>query len=181
MKARTQRPAALRLADYLEGNATTPWAASTETKISALMSKISTLVDKRLSCEPCAEAEEDLLQFIRTWYAAPTYLAEEVPSHYRNALPPHGVVSAEEHWAETEHAKHYGLEHLVPRRTPLYTHPTTQGLDALDALDAARYRFLRDTYWGDDKELAAVITLQMNKVWDEKIDAAITQSKKGDM
>ena len=45
-------------------------AASAETKISALMSKISTLVDKRLSCEPCAEAEEDLLQFLRTRYAA---------------------------------------------------------------------------------------------------------------
>ena len=43
---------------------------SSETKISALMSKISTLVDKRLSCEPCAEAEEDLLQFLRTRYAA---------------------------------------------------------------------------------------------------------------
>ena len=40
------------------------------------------------------------------------------PAYYRNALPPYGVVSAEEHWAETEHAKHYGLEHLVPRREP---------------------------------------------------------------
>lgn len=49
-------------------------------------------------------------------YAHPT---EGVPSHYRNALPPYGVVSAEEHWAETEHAKHYGLEHLVPRREPV--------------------------------------------------------------
>lgn len=56
--------------------------------------------------------------------------AEGVPSHYRNALPPYRVVSAEEHRAETEHAKHYGLEHLVPRRTPLYTHPTQQGMDA---------------------------------------------------
>ena len=54
-------------------------AASAETKISALMSKISTLVDKRLSCEPCAEAEEDLLQFLRTRYAAPAYPAEGVP------------------------------------------------------------------------------------------------------
>ena len=55
-------------------------AASAETKISALMSKISTLVDKRLSCEPCAEAEEDLLQFLRTRYAAPAHPAEGVPS-----------------------------------------------------------------------------------------------------
>ena len=54
-------------------------AASAETKISALMSKISTLVDKRLSCEPCAEAEEDLLQLLRTRYAAPAYPAEGVP------------------------------------------------------------------------------------------------------
>ena len=51
-------------------------AASAETKISALMSKISTLVDKRLSCEPCAEAEEDLLQFLRTRYAAAAHPAE---------------------------------------------------------------------------------------------------------
>lgn len=55
-------------------------AASAETKISALMSKISTLVDKRLSFEPCAEAEEDLLQFLRTRYAAPAHPAEGVPA-----------------------------------------------------------------------------------------------------
>ena len=65
----TQQPEPLRKAR----------AASSETKISALMSKISTLVDKRLSCEPCAEAEEDLLQFLRTRYAAPAHPAEGVP------------------------------------------------------------------------------------------------------
>jgi hypothetical protein len=36
-----------------------------------------------------------------------------------------------------------------------------------DALDAARYRFLRDTCWSSDKELATVISLQMNKVGRE--------------
>jgi len=47
-----------------------------------------------------------------------------------------------------------------------------------DALDAARYRFLRDTCWSSDKELATVISLQMNKVWDEKIDEAMARNKK---
>ena len=47
-----------------------------------------------------------------------------------------------------------------------------------DALDAARYRFLRDTYWSSDKELATVISLQMNKVWDERIDEAMARNKK---
>lgn len=44
--------------------------------------------------------------------------------------------------------------------------------------DAARYRFLRDTCWSSDKELATVISLQMNKVWDEKIDEAMARNKK---
>ena len=47
-----------------------------------------------------------------------------------------------------------------------------------DARDAARYRFLRDTCWSSDKELATVISLQMNKVWDEKIDEAMARNKK---
>ena len=46
-----------------------------------------------------------------------------------------------------------------------------------DALDAARYRFLRDTCWSSNKELATVISLQMNKVWDEKIDEAMARNK----
>ena len=46
-----------------------------------------------------------------------------------------------------------------------------------DALDAARYRFLRDTCWSSDKELATVISMQMNKVWDEKIDEAMARNK----
>lgn len=45
--------------------------------------------------------------------------------------------------------------------------------NALITQQAARYRYLRDVYWGDDKEFADMITLQMNKIWDEKIDAAI--------
>ena len=44
--------------------------------------------------------------------------------------------------------------------------------------DAARYRFLRDTCWSSDKELETVISLQMNKVWDEKIDEAMARNKK---
>lgn len=58
------------------------------------------------------------------------------------------------------------------------TAPQADQADALDALDAARYRFLRDTCWSSDKELATVISLQMNKVWDEKIDEAMARNKR---
>lgn len=58
-------------------------------------------------------------------------------------------------------------------------HPAEEAQSSLaDALDAARYRFLRDTCWSSDKELATVISLQMNKVWDEKIDEAMARNKK---
>jgi hypothetical protein len=51
--------------------------------------------------------------------------------------------------------------------------------DGISARDAARYRYLRDVYWGDDKEFMDMIVMQMNKIWDEKIDAAIaTQASK---
>jgi hypothetical protein len=62
----------------------------------------------------------------------------------------------------------------VQRKTP-----TAVQTQQADAQDAARYRYLRDVYWGDDKEFMDMITLQMNKIWDEKIDAAIaTQASK---
>ena len=40
-----------------------------------------------------------------------------------------------------------------------------------DALDAARYRFLRDGEWRDT-DLEPFIRLQLNALWDAKIDAA---------
>ena len=42
-----------------------------------------------------------------------------------------------------------------------------------DALDAARYRYLRDVDWRYSGELEAVIRLQANALWDVKIDEAI--------
>lgn len=46
--------------------------------------------------------------------------------------------------------------------------------DALRA-DAERYRWLRDTPWTDDCEMAPVIQMQMNELWDKAIDAARAQ------
>lgn len=45
-----------------------------------------------------------------------------------------------------------------------------------DSVDAQRYRFLRDGDWRDTA-LEPVINLQLNLLWDEKIDAAILASK----
>ena len=47
-----------------------------------------------------------------------------------------------------------------------------------DAKDAARYRFLRNGEWRDT-ELEPFIRLQLNALWDSKIDAAIA-AQKGD-
>ena len=46
-----------------------------------------------------------------------------------------------------------------------------------DAKDAARYRWLRDNDWNADKELGPVIRLQLNAIWDVKIDAAMAEAK----
>lgn len=46
------------------------------------------------------------------------------------------------------------------------------------ALDAARYRFLRDGEWRRT-DLESVIRLQLNTLWDSHIDAAIA-AKKGE-
>ena len=51
----------------------------------------------------------------------------------------------------------------------LYEAPQPQA----DALDAARYRYLRDVDWRYGGELEAVIRLQANALWDVKIDEAI--------
>ena len=49
---------------------------------------------------------------------------------------------------------------------------------AAPALDAARYQFLRDGEWRDT-ELEPFIRLQLNTLWDAKIDAAIAAQKEG--
>ena len=46
-----------------------------------------------------------------------------------------------------------------------------------DALDAVRYRFLRDGEWRDT-DLEPFIRLQLNTLWDAKIDAARKQGEK---
>ena len=50
-----------------------------------------------------------------------------------------------------------------------------------DVRDAARYRWLRDNDWNADKDLGPVIRLQLNAIWDVKIDEAMAaQAKKGE-
>ncbi len=62
------------------GTAAQAPAASAEICVSALMFKISTLIDKRVNCDPCAEAEADLLYFLRTMLAvAPQAVQAAVP------------------------------------------------------------------------------------------------------
>ena len=51
-----------------------------------------------------------------------------------------------------------------------------------DARDAARYRWLRDNDLYVNKELEPVVRMQLNAIWDEKIDAAMAaqaRNKKG--
>ena len=48
--------------------------------------------------------------------------------------------------------------------------------DAAVQRDAARYRFLRDGIWRRT-DLESVIRLQLNTLWDRKIDAAIDAQK----
>ena len=41
-----------------------------------------------------------------------------------------------------------------------------------NALDAARYRYLRDGDWRENDKLESIIRLQLNKLWDAAIDDA---------
>lgn len=54
--------------------------ATDETLVSAVMLKVSTLIEKRTGDEPCAEAEADLLHFLRTRLAAPQAVQDAVPA-----------------------------------------------------------------------------------------------------
>ena len=47
-----------------------------------------------------------------------------------------------------------------------------------DSRDAARYRWLRDNDWHTDKDLGPVIRLQLNTLWDAKIDEAMRAKTK---
>lgn len=48
--------------------------------------------------------------------------------------------------------------------------------DAL-RVNAERYLWLRDQPWRDNEELEPVIRLQLNALWDDKIDAAMGEGK----
>ena len=55
--------------------------------------------------------------------------------------------------------------------------PVQQAAPAGDAKDAARYRYLRDGDWREREELEPVIRLQLNTLWDAKIDSAIASQQ----
>ena len=61
---------------------------------------------------------------------------------------------------------------VADRITALATNPADSVLE-----DAARYRFLRDGEWRDT-DLEPFIRLQINTLWDAKIDAARKQGEK---
>ena len=56
--------------------------------------------------------------------------------------------------------------------------PPAQAADSV-LEDAARYRYLRDGDWREHEELESVIRLQLNTLWDAKIDAARAAQKGG--
>ena len=64
----------------------------------------------------------------------------------------------------------------IALRTLAATQPAAHGMEQ----DAARYRFLRDGDWRENDDVAPFVHLQLNALWDEKIDAALTaQAKQG--
>ena len=89
----------------------------------------------------------------------------EVAERYRNA-----IASACEGWTMPDGLR----KHL---ETALWSQPTpTAQADSVQE-DAARYRFLRDGEWRDT-DLEPFIRLQLNTLWDAKIDAARKQGEK---
>ena len=72
----------------------------------------------------------------------------------------------------TQHARITELESQLAQRFDAADMATASAQG--DALDAVRYRFLRDGEWRDT-DLEPFIRLQLNTLWDAKIDAARKQ------
>ena len=78
--------------------------------------------------------------------------------------------SLHESWyARTQNARITELESQLAQRFDAADMATASAQG--DALDAVRYRFLRDGEWRDT-DLEPFIRLQLNTLWDAKIDAA---------
>lgn len=76
------------------------------------------------------------------------------------------LLDEDEAKAEARHIG--GTAMAIPVYTAPQPSPTAQG----DALDAARYRYLRDGDWREHDKLESIIRLQLNKLWDAAIDDA---------
>ena len=74
-----------------------------------------------------------------------------------------------------------GEDHQKGVHVDFYIDPPTHSHQAADSVqeDAARYRFLRDGEWRDT-DLEPFIRLQLNTLWDAKIDAARKQGASHD-
>ena len=83
----------------------------------------------------------------------------------------------DEYEAEAEARRIGGTAKAMPLYTVPQPSPASQG----DALDAARYRYLRDGDWREHEKLESVIRLQLNTLWDETIDAARAAQDGGDV
>ena len=76
-----------------------------------------------------------------------------------------------------QHARITELESQLAQRFDAADMATASAQE--DALDAVRYRFLRDGEWRDP-DLEPFIRLQLNTLWDAKIDAARKQGASHD-
>jgi hypothetical protein len=192
----TQKPEALRLADKYEAHgflgdhsfAKDHWCTQAAAELRSQHARIADLEAQLSAIAHTAEGATAQTETLRAELADETEAADnwrrlalqfdhhrlQALGHLKAILHPDS--SVDEYKTAELFLKAPPLDGesvLAQRIAELST--TTQA--QADALDAARYRFLRDTCWSSDKELATVISLQMNKVWDEKIDEAMARNK----
>ena len=99
----------------------------------------------------------------------------ELPSNFANALRRIGRCESERAaQVVLENAMRKYADAVCAARGAAQAAP----VDATVQRDAARYRFLRDGEWRRT-DLESVIRLQLNTLWDSKIDAAIDAQKGG--
>ena len=139
--------------------------ATDETLVSAVMLKVSTLIEKRTGDEPCAEAEADLLHFLRTRLAAPQAVQAAVPLPLlvRDIARDLGITVPQACIAlkplgnySTNSAVTAEMARMLRDHFPAPAHPTQQGLDALtpaarDVL-AERQRQIETEGWKTERD-----------------------------
>ena len=84
------------------------------------------------------------------------------------SLPDNTIIGNSTWWADYLAARVQRFMSATPQPSP-----TAQADSVLE--DAARYRYLRDGDWREHEALESVIRLQLNTLWDAKIDAAMKE------